>query len=79
MHAPQRATTGRVPVTVEAAAAVSIATIWTFRRRRRGNIAVPGHDIPMVQTRGRTEYPVKREAAIKGWFGDDIETMLTIA
>jgi N-acyl homoserine lactone hydrolase len=41
-------------------------------------VVVPGHDIPMVQKDGRTEYPGPREAAIKAWFGDDLETTTTI-
>ena len=32
----------------------------------------------MVQMEGRTEYLGAREAAIKAWFGDDLETMTTI-
>jgi hypothetical protein len=37
-------------------------------------MVVPGHDIPMVLKEGRAEYVGKREAAIKSWFGDDLET-----
>src|ERR1043166_4107068 len=62
-----------------AATAATIATIWTFWRRTPGNIVVPGHDIPMVQKDGRPDYLVKREAAIKAWFGDDLDTMTTIS
>jgi glyoxylase-like metal-dependent hydrolase (beta-lactamase superfamily II) len=62
-----------------AVTAASIATIWTFWSRRPGNIVVPGHDIPMVQNDGRPEYLAKREAGIKAWFGDDLETMTTIS
>jgi hypothetical protein len=42
------------------------------------NVVVPRHDIPMVQNDGRTGYPWPREAAIKAWFGDDLETTTTI-
>ncbi len=59
--------------------AASIAHIWTLWRRRPGNVLVPGHDLPMTQTDGHTKYLVKREAGIKAWFGDDLETMTTIA
>jgi len=70
--------TGKADMTYDrAVTAASIATIWTHWRRRPGNIVVPGHDIPMVQTDGRTEYVVKREAAIKAWFGDDLEQTTT--
>jgi len=61
-----------------AVTAASIATIWTHWRRKAGNIVVPGHDIPMVQNDGRPEYIMVRQAAIKAWFGDDLETMTTI-
>src|SRR6478609_5361036 len=58
--------TGKADMSYDPAiTAASIATIWTFWRRRPGNIVVPGHDIPMVQKDGVPEYLVKREAAIK--------------
>jgi len=41
-------------------------------------VVVPGHDIPVVQMDGRTEYVGKREAANKAWFGDNLETTTTI-
>jgi N-acyl homoserine lactone hydrolase len=71
--------TGRADMTYDpAVTAASIATIWTYWRRKAGNIVVPGHDIPMVQNDGRPDYIVARHAAIKAWFGDDLETMTTI-
>jgi glyoxylase-like metal-dependent hydrolase (beta-lactamase superfamily II) len=57
--------------------AVSRATIdmiWEFWRRRPGSILVPGHDLPMTQEGGRTQYIGKREAAITTWYGDDMDT-----
>ncbi|HLH98295.1 MAG TPA: MBL fold metallo-hydrolase [Xanthobacteraceae bacterium] len=57
----------------------SIEKVWSFWQRRPGSVVVPGHDIPMVQRDGKTEYLSGREAAIKAWFGDDLETMTTIA
>ena len=42
-------------------------------------MAVSGHDIPIVQEDGKTEYLGSREAAVKAWFGDDLETTTTIA
>jgi hypothetical protein len=39
---------------------------------------VPGHDIPMVQKDGQIEYLGKREAVIKAWFGDDLESTTSI-
>ena len=35
---------------------------------------VPGHDLPMTQEDGKISYVGKREAAITGWYGDDMET-----
>jgi N-acyl homoserine lactone hydrolase len=70
---------GRADATYDpAVTAASIAKIWTLWRRRPGNIVVPGHDIPMVQKEGRTEYLGKREATIKAWFGDDLEQTTSI-
>jgi len=57
-----------------AVSTVSLDLIWTIWRRRPGTIVVPGHDIPMVLKDGRAEYLGKREATIKSWFGDDLET-----
>ena len=75
---------GRADATYdETVSTASIATIWTLWRRRPGNIIVPGHDIPMLQKDGRIEYLGKHDAAIRAWFGDDLETMtsfeLTVA
>ena len=61
-----------------AVSAESIASIWTLWRSRPGNVVVPGHDIPMVLNAGRPEYLAPREAAIKSWFGDDLDTLTTI-
>ncbi len=61
--------------------AVSRATIdaiWAMWRERAGTIVVPGHDVPMTQENGVTRYLDTRRAAIKAWFGDDMETMTTI-
>lgn len=52
----------------------SIERIWAFWRRRPGSILVPGHDLPMTQEAGRTQYIGKREAALKAWLGEDLET-----
>jgi N-acyl homoserine lactone hydrolase len=46
------------------ASTASIEAIWTLWRRRPGSILVLGHDIPMVQEDGRTEYVGIREATI---------------
>jgi N-acyl homoserine lactone hydrolase len=58
--------------------AASIAMIWDLWRRRPGNVLVPGHDLPMLQAEGRTRYLGRREAALKVWAGDDLETTTLI-
>jgi N-acyl homoserine lactone hydrolase len=56
----------------------SIAMIWELWRRRPGSVLVPGHDLPMTQADGRTQYLGRREAALKIWSGDDLETTTLI-
>jgi len=53
----------------------SIEMIWTLWRSRPGNILLPGHDMPMRQTDGRTEYLGQRDATLMAWFGDNLEKM----
>jgi len=60
-----------------AVSAESIRMIWELWKQRPGTIVVPGHDIPVVQEDGTARYITDREAAIRTWFGDDIETMKT--
>jgi len=62
----------------QAVSSASIASIWTLWRKRAGNVLIPGHDIPMKLKDGRPEYLAKREATMKAWFGDDLDTMTTI-
>jgi N-acyl homoserine lactone hydrolase len=65
----------RADATCDAAASsASIAAIWELWARRPGSVLVPGHDLPMTQDRGRTRYLGEREAALKIWVGDDLET-----
>ena len=52
--------------------------IWTLWRRRAGSILVPGHDLPMTQVDGKTQYIGTREASICSWFGDDMDTTTLI-
>jgi N-acyl homoserine lactone hydrolase len=56
----------------------SIAMIWEMWRRRPGSVLVPGHDLPMTQADGRISYLGKRDAALKVWNGDDLETTTLI-
>ena len=70
---------GRTDMTYDpAVSGATVAAIWTRWRDRPGNVVVPGHDIPMVLKDGRPDYLASREAAIRAWFGDDIETMTTL-
>ncbi len=55
---------------------VSRATIERIRdlwSRRPGSVLVPGHDLPMVLEDGHPRYLGVREAAIRAWFGEDLE------
>jgi N-acyl homoserine lactone hydrolase len=52
----------------------SIDMIQDLWRQRPGTILVPGHDLPMVLNEGEACYLGERNAAIKAWFGDDLET-----
>ena len=56
----------------------SIERIWDLWKKRPASILIPGHDLPMTQKDGRIEYIGKREAALKAWFGEDIETTTLI-
>jgi N-acyl homoserine lactone hydrolase len=60
------------------ASSASIERIWQLWERRPGSILVPGHDLPMTQQHGRIEYIGRRKAALKAWFGEDIETTTLI-
>jgi glyoxylase-like metal-dependent hydrolase (beta-lactamase superfamily II) len=61
-----------------AVSAATVATIRSLWRAWAGNVVVPGHDIPMLLTDGRPRYLATRKAAIKAWFGDDLDCMTTI-
>jgi len=51
----------------------SIERIWELWRKRPGSVLIPGHDLPMTQKDGKISYLGKRRAALKMWFGDDLE------
>jgi N-acyl homoserine lactone hydrolase len=51
----------------------TIEKIWQLWERRPGSVLVPGHDLPMTQKDGKIAYIDKRRAALKMWFGDDLE------
>jgi N-acyl homoserine lactone hydrolase len=51
----------------------SIERIWELWKKRPGSVLIPGHDLPMTQKDGKISYLGKRQAALKMWFGDDLE------
>jgi glyoxylase-like metal-dependent hydrolase (beta-lactamase superfamily II) len=62
-------------------AAVSTRTIekiWQLWKRRPGSVLIPGHDPPMTQKDGKITYIGKRRAALKVWFGENLETTTLI-
>jgi len=61
-----------------AQSAKSIERIWELWKKRPGSVLVPGHDLPMTQKDGKIAYLGKRQAALKMWFGDDLERTTTI-
>jgi glyoxylase-like metal-dependent hydrolase (beta-lactamase superfamily II) len=66
---------GKADMTYDAkVTAASLEMIWKFWRARPNNVLVPGHDVPMVLKDGKPEYIATREAAVKSWFGRDLET-----
>ncbi|MEM7408129.1 MAG: MBL fold metallo-hydrolase [Pseudomonadota bacterium] len=50
----------------------SIDLIWEHWSARAGSVLIPGHDLPMVLDRGEPRYLGEREAAIRAWYGDDL-------
>jgi glyoxylase-like metal-dependent hydrolase (beta-lactamase superfamily II) len=58
-----------------AVSAVSIDMIRELWRSRPGSIVIPGHDLPLALENGNYRYLVERQAAIKAWYGDDMETV----
>ena len=56
----------------------SIERIWELWKKRPGSVLIPGHDLPMTQKDGKIAYLGKRRAALKMWFGDDLETATMI-
>ncbi len=50
----------------------TIQSIWEFWSRKPNSILVAGHDLPMVLERGQPRYLGTREAAIRAWYGEDL-------
>ena len=57
----------------------SIGHIWSLWTARPNNILVPGHDLPMVLDGGEPRYLGTREAAIRAWFGEDLNQTTVIS
>ena len=57
----------------------SIEAIWGFWTRRPGGILVPGHDLPMLLDDGAPRYLGEREAAIRAWYGEDLDQTTLIS
>ncbi|MBL4721221.1 MAG: MBL fold metallo-hydrolase [Alphaproteobacteria bacterium] len=57
----------------------SIDDIWALWSRRPGSILAPGHDLPMVLENGEPRYLGKREAAIRAWYGEDLNQTTVIS
>ncbi len=71
--------TGRADMTYDPSVTkASIEMMWALWRQRPGTLLVPGHDLPMVLEDGRPVFVGTREAAIRSWFGDDLETTTLI-
>jgi N-acyl homoserine lactone hydrolase len=51
----------------------TIEKIWQLWKKRRGSVLIPGHDLPMTQEAGRIAYLGKRRAALKMWFGENLD------
>jgi hypothetical protein len=50
--------------------------LWS---RRPGNVLIPGHDLPMMQDNGEPRYLGQREAAIRAWYGEDLNETTVIS
>ncbi|HMH19543.1 MAG TPA: MBL fold metallo-hydrolase [Burkholderiales bacterium] len=61
-----------------AQSSATIRRIWQLWQKQPGSFLIPGHDLPMTQKDGRIEYVGKRKAALKAWFGEDLEATTLI-
>lgn len=57
----------------------SIEAIWGYWTARPGGILVPGHDLPMLLENGAPRYLGEREAAIRAWYGEDLNQTTLIS
>lgn len=58
-----------------AASTASIDLIRQLAGARPGGIIIPGHDVAMAYDSGKLRYLAKRQAAIKVWYGEDMQTV----
>ena len=56
----------------------TIQSIWALWQRKPHSVVVPGHDVPMTQANGQTQYIQHRQAAVQAFFGDDLHTVKVI-
>ena len=57
----------------------SIEAIWAYWTRRSANVLIPGHDLPMVLEAGVPRYLGQREAAVRAWYGEDLNETTTFS
>jgi N-acyl homoserine lactone hydrolase len=57
-----------------AASALSIQMLCRLWSQNESAILVPGHDIPMAKSADSVSYVEAREASIRVWFGDDLDS-----
>lgn len=57
----------------------SIEAIWGLWTRRAGSVLVPGHDLPMLCDDGVPRYLGQREAAIRAWYGEDLNQTTVVS
>lgn len=57
----------------------SITYLWNLWKKKKGNLMIPGHDIPMKLEGGEPVYIHKREASLECWFSESLEDMMQIS
>lgn len=69
-------TTRRTDMTYDPAVSrATIDMVWQLCRSRPGCLLIPGHDLPMVVENGVPRAIGKHGAAIRSWFGKDLDDM----
>ena len=57
----------------------TIDAIWQAWSKKPSSILVPGHDLPMILDQGEPRYLGQREAAIRAWYGEDLNETTVIS